>query len=213
MKFNQETISTLGSIKLASGAITDPVEFVDVQLPGGYFIFTLYFSGFRFDVLDDYVALGFSYDGGETFLCDTENFDTYVYSLLAFFDNQDTLLTRAALNISDTLIEPFHLYAGGFGPGAGPQGMFYLTFTPGSSSDLTMGEMRGYSFPDVGMVGGDAMQTLSLVGLNPFATIPPTPARATTMRILPDGNGDINPPTSGNRIIAGTYTLFGVPTP
>jgi hypothetical protein len=81
MKFNKETISTLGMSKLASGTITTPVAYLDLELPEGYASFNLQFLGIQSDLgssLGADIAAVISLDGGATFIHDPTNEDSYI---------------------------------------------------------------------------------------------------------------------------------------
>lgn len=180
-----------------SGTISSPVEYLDIDLPSGYSFWQLYLVHW---VLDDSPAGAFSTDGGETFLNDTDNFDTY-RTRNGIFGVTNTLLNSTS---EDALFA--------FGDNvqnAGGSVNVVLTIYPGSAA----------LFPSVmedncSSEGGAASQRgVVLHELKTNATVPPVAARINHLRISPYGNGDIDPPTGGGTIDAGSYFLYGVPTP
>lgn len=208
MKFNVETASTIekqitGSVLLTSGTITTPVEYVDLTLPDGYPFFRLVFPNIIFSIGNEFLAGAFSTDGGSTFYNDHINFDTYSYAGFSVNGTPAVSPTPTWESPTDSLLE-IGAYAGG---GSLPYAT--LDFYPGGA---------GSSFNAIIIANGWASShalslSFSSSILNPAAVISPVLARCNLIRILPYGNGDCNPPTSGETITSGSYFLWGVPTP
>lgn len=210
MKFNRETIATISNIGgsgsgltlLASGTITDPVEFLDITLAAGYELFQLVVTGLLFDTFD-YLAGAFSTDGGTTFINDS-NSDNYLFngilvagsnvavSGFGFADGGINLSTR---QIVDAL-RPLSLD---------------MTIYPGDTTNYARVHFTTFCFHSTS-VRNDLDYIDGWGTVNPGAIIPPLPARINMIRFLPGGNDDVNPPTSGETITAGSWTLLGVPT-
>src|SRR5438132_346675 len=109
MKFNKETVSTIGAIKLAggpitSGTITEPIALIDLVLPAGFVGFTLKLYGLTCDTAflgGEVLSYLFSADGGATFY--DQDDDYYIVGVqnnpapdkadsLGYDDNQGALL-------------------------------------------------------------------------------------------------------------------------
>lgn len=213
MKFNKETIATLGdhvtgSVLLASGTITTPVEYFDLTLPLGFVSYELRLFGIDMSAVDN-VAGAFSTDGGVSFFNDPTNFDTYAYA--GFGED------------------------GGKNSGTGDFSKWGEVFPDAVVSfDLSLGLTTTHYSVAANILPGSASRSLSVfiealsrissinsgmsinvvvIDLNLNATQSPTFARANLLRVQPYGNGDCNPPTSGETIIAGSNFLWGIPTP
>ena len=214
MKFNVETIATLGqqatgSVLLAAGSITTPVEVFDPTLPVNFSAFQLRLYEFFIDNRD-ILSAAFSYDGGTTFIADADNFDTYNIAYSGV--NGDG--TSNIFNVADSLCySAFQGSNNSISPPAthSPAAVVFEIF-PGSDISLTTAMNI-----NCGSANNLAVNYWTVVTvanrLNPDATVVPIPARATTIRVQPYGNGDANPPTSGSVFQHGTYFLWGVPTP
>jgi hypothetical protein len=191
----------LGSVLIASGSISAPTAFVDIDLPSSYNRFLISLADFDLssDAAFGYLAAGFSADGGSTFYCDTDNFDTYGYtgysvnggSLVGSGDIAQDSLMNLSLGLS------------------GPQDIDLLIY-PGSAS-RTLRMVMERSVDGYAVNGSFGLQR-TLNFLNPEATLPPTYARMNLIRLSPYGNGD-TPPTSSERIISGSWFLYGYATP
>ena len=195
MKFNKETISTLGLIKLASGTITDPVEFLDLALPIGYTAFSLSLEDIQFSITAENIALAFSVDDGDTFPADTTNYDTYITRFTNFpaaSDSYDSTTYSTTDWFSNSSVA--NRLSASIWPGNNATVPSYFFWS--SSGD---------SF-------GNPQITTGICILNPQATVPPVISRANVLRLLPHGNGDTDPPTSG-KTMTFRYFLWGVPTP
>lgn len=59
----------------------------------------------------------------------------------------------------------------------------------------------------MGIIKGQGLSGMVRDQVRPNATVPPPASRPTALRILPYGNGDANPPTSGVTITAGWKLL------
>ncbi len=181
--------------------VSSPVEYVDVALPAGYSSFLLLGDDVRFDTAT-YLAFAASADGGVNFYNDTDEFDTYklgweisgdVDNTMTWFDFPDAV---GALTIADQAISSY------------TPTCFECWLFPGSASKSIMARSRSIvRITD----GSKTRQGGYFSELNPDATIPPALARINFIRLLPYGNGDVDPPTSGDTITAGTLTLFGIP--
>lgn len=179
-----------------------PVEYVDIPIPSGFDTFYMTVNCAASN--GDSPSFAFSTDGGTTFLNDQDGFDTYQMSGYG----QQTISDGApgsSFNLggsdgnggSNALAWMF----GGFN-----SGFANLIIVPGSASQLPflMEDSAGYD--------GTSMYRVGVIsGLNPLATIPPTPARINLIRFMPFGNGDSDPPTS-DETLTGTFNLFGMPS-
>lgn len=198
------TTAASGMELLASGTITDPVEYFDLTLPDGYPCFRLVFSDL-FLSATDYFSFAISYDAGATFVNDIINFDSYQFLQFRRYgnDNEGAVNILDATNGTDALIGMSDLQA----PAADIGMSMSLDIFPGSASELMYVVGHSVSFkPDIYYNSG-------VIYLSPYATTPPVKARINLLRFVPYGNGDVDPPTSGETITAGTYFLWGTPTP
>lgn len=214
MRFNKETIKTLGVSKLASGTIVSPVPFIDLPLPVGYRSFHLLFDSVLSDTVDA-LAAAFSFDGGVTFLADISHRDSYYFAYNAGNVAIDgiTSLTGGYFGGSDGLMQladPF------FNTDATNPILpmdFELRIFPGSS--VSPARIRAETSGFTGIISGYPVLTLlsGVFGVNVSAAIAPTLARANVLRLLMDGLGsadpNVNPPSAEN-ITAGSYILWGV---
>ena len=193
------------TIPIASGAIASPVEYFDVALPSGYFKFLIQFADFKLSTVN-HMSVAASYDGGTTFAADVTNFDTYGLTQILFagpdgnttglsggtFFNDDSLM-NVGLSYSDTLDGEIEIFPGG------ASSMFRMQTWTQESGVLSTVPQR-------------AIDIMAFF-LNPGAVVTPSNGRANLLRFLPYGNGDCNPPTSGNTITSCSWALFGIPTP
>jgi len=193
-------ISGGGLELIESGTISSPVEYLDLDLPSGYSCYRLIFSGIELAPRNELVA-AVSVDGGATFISDQSNFDTYRSQsfgisgptitdnettdalLYLLFSSQDDVADRAA-NL-EAFIEP------------GKAGKSFTITSRGSVESLSQ--------------AGVLNETCAFYNIG--AVVPVVAARINAIRISPYGNGDINPPTSNYTITAGSYFLYGIPTP
>jgi hypothetical protein len=175
----------VGSVKISSGSISSPVESFDVTLPSGYKRFIFEMHSVSMDPADT-LAVMFSYDSGVSFLGDDTNFDTYAYSDgIAPSGNSTLVLASSAQESADVLAR------------------VSIDIVPGSASELT----NIFAIAGTFNSGPQARRIFGF--LDPAATVTPTKARATTMKVFPSGN-DNNPPDSGNEILAAEWTLYGI---
>lgn len=193
-----------GLVPLVFGNIAAPVEYFDVSLPAGYGGFLLRLYGLTWD--NGHPLCGaFSYDGGTTFACDASNFDTY--RIL------HQIVQKVAGNATSGSVVGF-----------GDSVMYFTDETSTDlkpitlAADIDPGNASG--FPSMTTVTinqkpGTHNQSVcrSANMLNTAATSAPANGRVNLLRVLPYGNGDADPPTSGAEITAGKYHLFGVPLP
>lgn len=210
MKFNKETIATLGTavpssglVLISSGTITDPVEFLDITLPDGYTSYHLKILQFVLSTADALCG-AFSIDKGTTFYNDNVHHDSY--DLIAEF----------------AIIEGTSLPAVSYSGGQRWDSLMYILANVGTNSVYD---------GDIEIIPGDTtypartscsngigqniltnkaakLASVNLVSLT--ATIPPVLKRANLLRLLPYGTGYCNPPTSGETIDGGSWTIFGV---
>lgn len=186
------------AVPISSVSITVPVEYVDIALPSGYALMIelegLLSPGGGFPGL----AGAWSFDNGVTFIGGPQ---ASPYETGAYQWNNNTF-GFAASNLDVSLLLKLADYAGCFygqirlklaanlgtaGPGASFLG------TVETTAD-SMWEACGSQFYS-GIYAGYA------------------PARPTHIRLLPFGNGDCDPPTSGATFDAGSIHLFGIPNP
>lgn len=190
-----------GQIVIATGTISSPVAYFDVALPAGYKQFRLNIRGIRYDVDGDTMEIAVSSDGGTTFVCDTDNGDSYY--------EEGVFEAFGSLNHVHTTNPLMDINQGRQTPGHNPPHVLLLDIFPGSSSETF--HLLYSTIAASGVTGGNHVYfEVGSQGLNPTATVPPTPARMNMMRILPFGNGDCQPPTSGDNISAGSWALMGV---
>ncbi len=198
----------LGS-RLASHVFTTPVAYIDLALPVGYVSFVIQFSGIVFNVSDT-IAAALSQNGGSSFINDTTNFDSYIQGGNEVYTNVltgansggsvgagDSVISFVSLNVISQILNP------SFGISS------ILELFPGSSTQVPNGIIRSvWERTDTSPI--EVVRTSLMFSLNPAAVVPPSKIRATTIRIQPYGNGDVNPPTSGHTITAGEIILWGV---
>jgi hypothetical protein len=84
--------ASAGMVLLASGTITDPVEYLDLTLPEGYSRFDLDISRVAFSV-DDGLVTSVSQDDGTTYLNDLDNFNTYQIVYSGLYQSGSALLS------------------------------------------------------------------------------------------------------------------------
>lgn len=195
-------MNSYGYVPILSVKADAPVEYVDVSIPSGFDTFYMTVNCAASD--GDSPSFAFSNDGGTTFLNDEDGFDTYQ---MAGYGQQviddDTPGSSFNLGGSDGIggSNALAWLFGGFN-----SGFAQLVIVPGSASQLpfVMEDSSGFDGTSLFRIG-------TLSALNPLATIPPTPARINLIRFMPFGNGDSNPPTSGETL-TGTFNLFGMPS-
>ncbi len=215
MKFNKETIATIkvstGIKKLTSGTITTPLAYFDLALPAGYVSFLIELTNIFLSTPDAF-ELSISQNGGTSFINDPTNFDTYSMVGNEVFVPFTAPITLAGgiVGNSDSLVDLVALtvptQVDGIDFGISSE----IRLFPGSASALPSGRSRSTWEKNIGTGAPNLGFTDISFVLNPAATIPPTKARVTTVRFQPYGNGDANPPTSGQTITAGTYVLWGI---
>lgn len=191
-----------GLVLIDSGTITVPVAFFDVTLPSGYDHFVLRMSSFTLNVSVDNVSAALSSDGGDTFYCDPVNYDTYGVSYLAQQSPAPTT-ARGQYSAGDDSLIDWRMAS---------DAVFDNTSIIWPGDATTTFRMRSiYHSLSADILNMAIYDWLSFFNIG--ATNPPTLARANLIRILPYGNGDCDPPTSGHTITAGTYYLWGQRTP
>lgn len=193
-----------GMTPISSGKITTPVEYFDVALPSGYYGYL--FLGLGIVVSDeDLLAAAFSPDDGSTFHNDTTNFDTYIQTeVVSEMLANGTRLPPANGGTVDSLFYPF------FASGGGEPFNTAMFIYPGESGTRAQ------------VFGLQHMQRTNTPDATPFLTsflcltgavLATAMGRQNLMRVLPYGNGDAAPPTSGETLSAGSWTLLGLPNP
>jgi len=199
--------SSSGPNFLSSGTIVGPTSYVSFDLPANYSKFVLSLWDIMF-IDADSLAMAFSYDDGATWLNDNNNSDSYtgVANLTQNLDAENlsidlinsvllgSLTTDPAMQIP--FVGEFNIYPG--------SSLFY------SYIQGTCGSAVKENPPNVPY----SWQVQMLYNtVNPYSTVSPgPPKRATNVAFWPEGNADM-PPTSTNRLVSGSWTLFGVPSP
>lgn len=185
--------SMTGQVLISSVTVTTPVEWIDIALPSGYAYFTLTLTGMKHDV--GMIAGAVSYDNGATFESDLTNSDTY-----------RNVISYTTGSIVESLSDPYPLFYISLVPSlpsGGYSTMSLVTIDVGSSDSSCV------LFSNVAQIQdnhtGHVMSYL-VDGATAFASY----NRVNFMRLVVDGNGDIDPPTAGKRFRAGTFKLFGV---
>ncbi len=200
-----------GVVKLASGEIISPISYLDLVLPAGYPEFRLSWRNRKYSI-EDSMAFAFSKDGGVTFLNDIINFDSYVNILnAAIFDPIGSFATGffPTTYLDSVMGTPGGLY---IHPSALEGNGCDLVILPGSGDHLPMiAAPWEFARGKWNAVNAEAfVMSFSVAFPNVDATIAPTIGRQNLLRCLPYGNEDVNPPTSGETITGGSYTLWGV---
>lgn len=185
-----------GLVLIDSGTITDPVEFLDITLPSGYFVFQLVISGLLLP--NDTPCFAFSTNAGVNFV---NGDDSYLTNEL------DILNNASVSNFLD-----FSLGVFGLDSQSNETAGALITswIDPGSAS---LSFRVKYHASKWYAPNSNLIENIGSCIFNPAATVPITLARANLIRLLPQGNGDCDPPTSGETITAGSWTLFGIPSP
>jgi hypothetical protein len=185
MKFNKETISTLGGIKLKGGDVPTGPHF-DIALPADYIEFVIKFHRVTFSD-SDILAFQFSLDG--------DNFVTAGDAYVVVLDGNEGEI-EAGNGIDAVTVRP--VVCGITGSSGNIPNNVTVAFDPGSDSFVPTGIITTGGFTTSGIFSyGDAWFTL-----NPDAASPPTPARATTLRVTT---------LNGRDITGGSWVLFGEP--
>lgn len=184
--------SNSGLALISNGTITTPVSLLDITLPADYLgPFYLELSKFVLDTSDNLCGVWGRTDGEViTFYADPDNSDTY---------GEATGIAPAIFNLKlfffgDFLVGTVDCSA---------------VLNPGSGSDTPRIRIHATNIAADFSAVHDQISTSFL---NPNATIPPEAGRVNLIRILPYGFGDVDPPTSGEMITAGSWALLGVPT-
>ena len=196
---------------LAADSITVPVRAIDLSLPADYDHFCLTLNNIYLEPGPPprYLTAAFSQDGGDTWICDPVNYDSYI-SLL--YRTRGNFVTDAATLGTDILAD---------------------TLLDAISPDYQTGErIWGASSPNIMIMPGDdetyaqafapagfnliASDLSNIViaqswsGINPEATVPIPKRRVNAIRLADWGvSGDFNN-LDGADITAGSYRLWGV---
>jgi len=148
------------------------------------------------------LAFAVSVDGGETFLCDVDNYDTYnAFSM--YFWSGTIISNQGGSYVWDSLAYSDY-------PTETNQNVT-LFITPGSDTHSPIIQFTATTYDD--SFFAITKDIGSFFWLNPNAAIQPPAAPINVIRILPYGNGDCNPPTSGDTFTANYYFLWGIPIP
>jgi hypothetical protein len=178
-----------------SVTITTPVEYVDIALPSTFSIFNLSVVNLVLSV-DDAPYAALSPDNGATFYNDTLGFTSYVSALYGdeVFDGGASSTVDARSDPGDSLFS-FGAYTNGVGP-FHIRALIYPGETGAFASVLSQCSIRQPTPAALACTNGSSFLTTS--------------GRQNLMRVQPWGNGDCNPPTSGETMTAGTFLLSGV---
>jgi hypothetical protein len=164
-----------------------------------YVSFHVQIVGVEWDGVDhadtDVVAAVLSFDGGETFATDLDNFDTYRQNAIVFLEDG----SPGTSHFADSAMQLS--YSARYDVGV------WLDILPGSAARSPRVIVRNA----VGWLdSAGAILSLAAWDLNPDATVPPTMARANYIRIGPYAWGDLAAPATGATITGGTYALWGL---
>ena len=174
------------------GSIITPTTFFDVFLPEGYSRCQFFFTGVTVSGTGDNVAAALYVAGN--FECDPVHNDTY-YT----FRPPSTTLLGSLIILTPKQTDIAHSSGG---------------YRAGCLVDLYVGDLQNYPVAVVdygwGQASGGALlfEGQALTVVNDAATIPASRGPATLMRVLPLGNGNCNPPTSGETINTGDWRLY-----
>lgn len=203
---NNALNSASGLIKISSGTITAPVEYFDVALPDGFLFFKLYIANTVISVNDN-ICGALSIDNGATFLYDNVNFRAYSnVSVGGFVNNSANAAFGGGGFGDDTFMEFLAVDQNA----AGYNGCGIIEIFPGSDHSSIMVQANTTGLSISGYVGNDLVAAINSYMPNIFAFPTYATARMNLLRILPYGNGDCNPPTSGETITSGSWVLYGV---
>lgn len=188
------------AVLIDSGSVSAAVEFFDVLLPAEYSRFSLKLTGFFVSAIDA-IAFALSVDGGTTFYNDSINFDSYFsqYTLLQGGPGPTTVIGQAA---TDALIAAWQYQD----PAADIGSMINLDISPGAAGLFASMFTTALVFTE----SDDQAVTQGATIVWPSSG--ELPGRVNLIRVQPYGNGDCNPPTSGETITAGSWALYGVPS-
>jgi hypothetical protein len=177
-----------GLTLISSGVVTDPVEYYDITLPTDRPpLFSLILSGLTFSNPGQ-PSFVYSTDGGTTWICDPTNGDSYTVYLTgqAFFHDSIGAIGSGASDTVGTIV--------------------MATIYPGTANLMPM-----LGFETYGYISGAAFADSGATLLNAYATTPPPAQRVNAIRIVPYGNEDAAPPTSGQTLTIDYWALFGLP--
>lgn len=201
---HRQLLERIPAIELVSGTITSPLELIDFVVPVGFTKFTLELIGFQLSA-EDGPAFAVSLDG-TTFINDTVNADSY----LGFINNvvlQHITTTpntgNSVQNATDATMSILPNLEINSKIGLDVE----IDIFPGDASRLA--KFMAWSSAFDSSNNQQLVLSQGIGCLNPFAIIPTTPQRIVKFRMTPYGNNDMNPPTSGETFIAGSYILTG----
>jgi hypothetical protein len=189
-----------GLVKITSVVVTDPVDYIDFDLPATDAAFILMFSNVRFSISDTLCAV-FSSDGGTTFANDLNNFDTYLSVSLIIKGNGGSAADQFAHRFVDSMAY-FDLQA------CPPD----TTLPLAGESVITPGATDSY--PSVSSFSTLMAPTIYRANTGSSfwegAAALPVLARQNLVRVLPYGDGNAVP-ISGNTIVSGSFSLLRIP--
>lgn len=187
-----------------SGAITVPVPYLDIVLPPGYFNFRIEFdlglSAF------DHICAAVSKDAGANFYADTDNEDTYgnIIWYTATGDGTGSVTSKSFISwnsiasLTTVCKGLFH------------SGILEIAFPGDATRTFIIKSRVATTFVDAGTPENSIFSSqIANVFLNPTATVAPAYGRANLIRLLPEGNDDAAPPTSGENFTSGHWALYG----
>lgn len=185
--------------KIASGTVSSPVDYVDVSLPTGYEGFTLALFNFKCDSdwVFDHLAFALSEDGGATWHNTSGDYQKLAAGVQYNSVGDPNLANVQQLN--RMICIPSEAFVGSQD---GFTMRIDLRIDPGSASRGAIIYTDGASYapldPDPFFAIGQSMFRLNTGS-----------ARVNKIRLLPDGNDDVDPPTSGATLTAGAWILYG----
>lgn len=184
-----------GLVLIDSGTITSPIVsgYFDIVVPSDFDLLQFTMSNITLEHSDVLAAvLGFG--PGPTFLNNTSDFDSYK---IGRWRNVTNEVARNPRYDAQLLLVDYEEDA------IVPS---YVTFDmfPGSSTNLAT-----LFYQSAGYISGEFQTYYGPMSVAPDATITPTPARCTVLRIQVSGAGD-TPPGNGNTINSGSWVLEGL---
>lgn len=180
----------VGWTHISAHQVTTDEGSVTIELPDGYDMFQLVARVIR--DTGGSVCFAFSFDDGATFVCDTDNLNSYRSGYVGFQGG-----TTVADQFEDSVGYLNPIAAASDTP-CGLDAMIY----PGEAGSSTV--IRCDSTGDI----QDHSQVMGCSGAIRCNTV----GRPTHIRLTPEyGNGDIDPPTATSKFTSGVFHLFGAP--
>lgn len=193
-------------VPISSGSISSPVEYIDVALPIGYSSFRLAVTGLLIDYAPyDHIDFAVSADAGATFYNDLDGYETYAKlfnfnegdwangtgdpNCISLFDATGGLARSVSSAAIGGIVHPVTIDAV-IDPGSAGRAFTCVSnFTAASLASGAHGYIQG------------VVATFLLEAMG----------RQNLFRIAPAGNQDFDAPTSGEHIVACSWSLFGIP--